>query len=52
MTPTRTQQLAAVVDQQLADKITAMARASERSVAAEIRLALRAWADSDKKKAA
>lgn len=44
MQPAKTQQLAAIVDQELADRISDLARANERSVAAEIRLALRAWA--------
>lgn len=44
-TTVKTVQVAAVVPKDLADEIRDMARASERSTAAEIRLAIRAWVD-------
>lgn len=40
-----TVQVAAVVPKTLADAIRDLARESERSTAAEIRLALKAWVD-------
>lgn len=42
---TETVQVAAVVPKDLADAIRDLARASERSTAAEIRLAIKAWVD-------
>jgi hypothetical protein len=41
-----TVQVAAVVPKDLADELRDLARASERSTAAEIRLAIKAWVDS------
>lgn len=40
---TETVQVAAIVPEALADSIRDLARESERSTAAEIRLALKAW---------
>jgi hypothetical protein len=42
-----TVQVAAVVSRELADELREKARLSERSTAAEIRVALRAWVDAD-----
>lgn len=54
MSTTETVQVAAIVPKSLADEIREMARESERSTAAEIRLALKSWADgrSDREAAA
>ncbi|MCA1572875.1 MAG: hypothetical protein LC798_21800 [Chloroflexi bacterium] len=41
-----TVQVAALVPQELADKLRALARRSERSAAAELRLAIRAWVEA------
>lgn len=46
MTTTGTVQVAAVVDAKLANALRDMASKAERSQAAEIRLALRAWVES------
>lgn len=48
-TAEKTVQVAAVVPQQLADDLRDLARASERSTAAEIRLAIKAWVDGQRK---
>ncbi len=50
--PTDTTQVAAVVSADLAEKLKAKAIESERSVAGEIRAALKAWVDRDEKAAA
>ena len=47
-----TVQLTAVVPTTVADLLRDKARAAERSTAAEIRLALRAWVDEPQKSAA
>lgn len=46
MSTTDTVQVAAVVPAELADAIRDLARDAERSTAAEIRLALKAWVES------
>jgi hypothetical protein len=46
MEASQTVQVASIVPQDLADKLRDLATAAERSTAAEIRLALRAWVDS------
>lgn len=45
-TISETVQVAAIVPKELADAIRDLARESERSAAAEIRLALRSWVDA------
>jgi predicted transcriptional regulator len=44
-----TVQVAAIVPKNLAADLRDLARASERSTAAEIRLAIKAWVDTQKK---
>lgn len=50
--PIKTVQVATVVSTELADQLREMAGAAERSTAAEIRLAIKAWVDKNAEEAA
>ena len=45
--PTETVQVAAIVPAELANRLRDMAKKAERSQAAEVRLALRAWVETE-----